>query len=177
MEYKSILGFSHWVQLYLCGFPWMTTCYWPLAYLFDGWLYDTILVWSVTEGSGQGMWPFSGYDLSGKDVSGWEFNKSLRSCWALCFHGWTEESRMFHQHRALSSKISSFPRIYFSPKHLPSWNQITARSTKISYWFSNMGARGLWHVFGEPLSPSDVPVLKHYMHLILCPWYNMACVF
>lgn len=82
-EFRSILGCSHWVQFYLCGFPRLLARYWPLTYLFDGWLYDTILVQSVTEGQASpapGMWPFSGYVLSGKDASAWEFNESKRSC-------------------------------------------------------------------------------------------------
>lgn len=71
-EFRSILGCSCWVPFYLCGFPRPLARYWPLAYLFDGWLYDTILVRSVTEGQAaraQGMRPFSGYVFTGKDVT------------------------------------------------------------------------------------------------------------
>lgn len=54
-EFRSILGCSR------CGSPRLPARYWPLAYLylFDGWLYDTILVRSVTEGRAARVWDLS----------------------------------------------------------------------------------------------------------------------
>ena len=67
-EYSGmfLLGSYH-----LCASPWLLAPAWPLACLFDGWLYDTILVGSVTEGlaaRAQAMRPFAGYIVTRKDV-------------------------------------------------------------------------------------------------------------
>lgn len=66
-ELRSILGCS----CHLCGSPRLPARSWPLARLFDGWLYDTILVRSVTEGQAaraQAVRPFSGYFFTAQDV-------------------------------------------------------------------------------------------------------------
>ncbi len=110
-EFKSILGCSCRVQFYLCGFP-RPAHYWPLAYLFDGWLYDSISVQSVTEGRAaraQGTGPFPGYVFTGKHASArvsW-IHKIMLSTQSSTGGG---GSRTFHQTRPASSKNCSWKK-------------------------------------------------------------------